>query len=274
LPQHGEDWALAGAVLRAFLRGFALSMSNDPPFQDAVAVDIWTWSLDRAFDDEREARDLLSEDERVRGERFLRVVDRRRHVFGRAGLRLVLAGYLNRPAQTIRFSYNAWGKPGLILEDGESLQFNLSHSAGEAVLAVSPDAEMGVDIEEVRAIEEDVARHFFSAAEYAELAALPVHERANAFYRCWTRKEAFVKAHGAGLSVPLDSFDVSIHKTSGKDLMRRLDPNIGLLSDWGLVNLDVMHGFCGALAVHSGGLDVKVCYRNRLAWSANMASMM
>lgn len=251
-----------------------MPMPNDAPSPGPVEVDIWTWSLDQAFDGESEAQVLLSEDERLRGERFLRAADRRRHVFGRAGLRLVLAGYLDMPARTVRFSYNAWGKPGLTPADGESLHFNLSHSAGEAVLAVSRDAEMGVDIEEVRPIEEDVARHFFSAAEYADLVALPVRDREHAFYRCWTRKEAFVKAHGAGLSVPLDSFDVSIHEIAGQDLMLRLDPTIGSLSDWGLVNLDVRHGFCGALAVHSTGRDVKVCYRNRLAWSANMASMM
>ena len=104
-------------------------------------------------------------------------------------------------------------------------------------------------------------------AECAALAALPAGEQLAGFYRCWTRKEAFVKAHGAGLSVPLHGFDVSLDVEDGQHLLKRLDQDIGLLSDWALLNIDVVEGFHGALAVLSAGRNVVVHYRSRSAWS-------
>ena len=239
-----------------------------------VAVDIWNWSLDEAFADAAEACALLAVNERERAERFLRDIDRRRYSMGRAGVRLILATYLGIEPSAIRFAYNSWGKPQLDLGNrAERVHFNLSHSAGEAVLAVSRQAEIGIDIEQIRPLEEDVAGHFFSRPECAALAALPADEQLAGFYRCWTRKEAFVKAHGAGLSVPLHGFDVSLNAEDGQHLLQRLDQDIGLLSDWALLNLDVVKGFHGALAVCSAGRNVVVHYRSRSAWSANIASM-
>lgn len=249
-------------------------MPSDPGSTGPVAVDIWSWSLDPSFVDIADALALLSGDERDRAHRFLKDIDRRRYITGRAGLRRILATYLGIEPRAVRFGYNNWGKPELDLADRSSLHFNLSHSAGEAMLAVSAHAEVGIDIEEIRPIEEDIASHFFSGFECAALAALSDGERLVAFYRCWTRKEAFVKAHGAGLSVALDSFDVSLETGEGQHLLERLDRDIGRRSDWALFNLDVVDGFCGALAVSAAGRDVKVHYRSRSAWSANMASMM
>lgn len=248
-------------------------MSSIPSAAGPVAVDIWNWSLDQNPEVDADAQALLSEEERLRARRFLREVDRRRYIVGRAGLRKVLGTRLGIEPEGLRFAYNSWGKPEIDLGDPTGLYFNLSHSAGEAVLVLSAHADVGVDIEEIRPIEEDVASHFFSPSECAALAALPVGEQLAGFYRCWTRKEAFVKAHGAGLSVPLDGFDVSLEMEKGQHLLTRLDREIGLLSDWTLLNLDVSDGFCGALAVCSGGRDVLVHYRRRLVWSANMASM-
>lgn len=239
----------------------------------SVAVDIWNWSLDQSSEADADVHALLSEEEQLRADRFMREIDRRRYRIGRAGLRQILGRYLGIEPSAIRFAYNNWGKPELDLGDRAGFHFNLSHSAGEALLAISPHAELGVDIEEIRPLQEDVASHFFSSCECVALAALPDAERLAGFYRCWTRKEAFVKAHGAGLSVPLDGFDVSLNVEGGQRLLKRLDGGIGLLSDWALLNLDVVDGFCGALAVCSAGRDVIVHYRRRLAWSANMASM-
>lgn len=249
-------------------------MPSYPGSPGPVAVDIWNWSLDQSFADVFDAHTLLSGDEQGRAQRFLKDVDRRRYIIGRAGLRRILATYLGIEPRAIRFGYNNWGKPELELTDRSRLHFNLSHSAGEAMLAVSAHAEVGIDIEEIRPLQEDIAKHFFSGFECAVLAALPAGERLAGFYRCWTRKEAFVKAHGAGLSVPLDSFDVSLEAVEGQHLLERLDRDIGRLSDWALLNLDVVGGFCGALAVCSAGREVMAHYRRRPAWSANMASMM
>lgn len=249
-------------------------MPSDPGSAGPVAVDIWNWSLDQSFADPAHAHALLSGDERGRAQRFLKDVDRRRYVVGRAGLRIILSTYLGIDPRAVRFGYNDWGKPELDLADRGRLHFNLSHSAGEAMLAVSAHARVGIDIEEIRPLQEDIASRFFSASECAALAALPGGERLAGFYRCWTRKEAFVKAHGAGLSVPLERFDVSIEAVEGQRLLRHLDRDIGLLSEWALLNLDVVDGFSGALAVCSAGREVTVHYRRRAAWSANMASMM
>jgi 4'-phosphopantetheinyl transferase len=249
-------------------------MPSNPGSADPVAVDIWNWSLDQSFADPAHARSLLSEDERGRAQRFLKDGDRQRYIVGRAGLRLILATYLGIDPRAVRFGYNDWGKPELDLADRGRLHFNLSHSAGEAMLAVSAHARVGIDIEKIRPLQEDIASRFFSASECAALAALSGGEQLAGFYRCWTRKEAFVKAHGAGLSVPLDRFDVSIEAVEGQRLLQRLDRDIGQLSEWALLNLHVVDGFSGALAVCSAGREVMIHYRRRSAWSANMASMM
>lgn len=249
-------------------------MPTDPMSIHPIEVELWSWSLDPDAVSVGAAHALLSDDERARAARFVKGIDRRRYIVGRAGLRRVLADYLDADPRDLRFDYNEWGKPKLHPDLQSVFRFNLSHSAAEAVVAVSEQADLGVDIEEIRPLQEDVASHFFSAAECAELANVLEAERLDAFYRCWTRKEAFVKAHGAGLSVPLQSFDVSLTAQEDRGLLVRLDHGIGSLDAWEVVNLDVAPGFCGALAVRSQGRDVRLRYRNRLAWSANMASMM
>jgi 4'-phosphopantetheinyl transferase len=251
-------------------------MSSDATSIGPVEVDIWSWSLDQSVADDADAEALLSDDERDRAARFVKEVDRRRYVAGRGGLRRILASYVECDPMVLSFIYNDWGKPALTPEGPAGLHFNLSHSAGMALLAVCSQAEIGVDIEEVRPLKEDVVSHFFSAAECSNLSALPDDDRLVGFYRCWTRKEAFVKAHGAGLSVPLNSFDVSLGHDPDQErcMLRRLDPEIGSRAVWTVRNLDVIDGFCGALAVHSGGRRVQVRYRSRRDWSANIASMM
>lgn len=238
-----------------------------------IEVELWSWSLDQETLTVVAAEDLLNEDERARAMRFVKDVDRRRYIVGRAGLRRVLASCLQANPRDLHFGYNAWGKPMLGANHQAGLHFNLSHSAGEAVLAVSAHADLGVDIEEIRPLQEDIASHFFSSTECAELAAFPEPERLAAFYRCWTRKEAFVKAHGAGLSVPLQSFDVSLSAKNRHGLLKRVDEEIASIDLWEIANLDVADGFCGALAVRCEGRELKVRYRNRLPWSANMASI-
>jgi 4'-phosphopantetheinyl transferase len=251
-----------------------MSMSEQVTSVKAVEVDVWNWSLDQHSVGDNDDERLISKDEIERATRFLRPVDRRRYIAGRAGLRRILASYLKRDPVTLSFIYNACGKPALAHDEAAGLHFNLSHTAGQALLGVCAHASIGVDIEEIRPLREDVASHFFSAKECADLNALPESDRLEAFYRCWTRKEAFVKAQGAGLSLPLDSFDVSLELGDDTCLLRRLDPQIGPLDDWTVRNLDAGAGFCAALAVHSKGRGVTVRYRNRCDWSLNMASMM
>lgn len=225
------------------------------------AVDIWTWSLDDWGGNEMSGLSILSDDEKERASRFVKPQDARRYVVGRAAMRGILGQYVGSAPAALSFSYNAQGKPELAAPGRrDPVRFNLSHSAGQAVLAVSRGFELGVDIEEVRTFEEDVAGHFFSKAECAQLQSLPPGDRTLAFFRGWTRKEAFVKATGLGLSLALDSFDVSLIDDQ-QPMLRRMDPSIGSIEDWVLLGLDVPSGFCGAVAVLSRGARVEICYR-------------
>jgi 4'-phosphopantetheinyl transferase len=249
--------------LNIFAREFASSMQRDVNAIDPIEVDIWSWSLDQPTDDDSHDMNLLSGDERDRSARFVKDIDRWRYIAGRGGLRRVLASYLDMNPKDISFCYNEWGKPALAVGGPMELRFNLSHSTDRALLAVCAETEIGVDIEEIRPLQEDVAGHFFSAAECSDLSALPEADRLVGFYRCWTRKEAFVKAHGEGLSLSLKGFDVSLDTDEDQCLLRRLDPEIGILGDWTVRNLDVIERFRGALAVRSGGRHVRVRYRSR-----------
>jgi 4'-phosphopantetheinyl transferase len=148
----------------------------------------------------------LSADERNRCARLRFARDRRRFIAARGVLRDLLGRYLGaRPGQ-IRFVYNAFGKPELSREFGSRLRFNLSHSADLALIAITTDAAIGVDIEYIQPRPEyaEIARSVFSAAEVDELERLPSHLYAQAFLRCWTKKEAYVKARGEGLALGLD----------------------------------------------------------------------
>ena len=151
---------------------------------------------------------LLNEDERARAARYIPEASRRQFTAARAQMRQVLGALLRREPAELRFNFGAYGKPSLA--DGD-LCFNLSHSAGLALLGVSRTQEIGVDIKSThRVVEYDqLAPRFFAATEAAALAALPASERGRAFFSIWTRKEAYIKACGMGLSLPLQDFSVS-----------------------------------------------------------------
>lgn len=220
-------------------------------------IDIWRWSLDAVADDDC---NLLSSDEQARAARFRYERDRRRFIVGRGRLRAILGAYLGVAARRIGFGYNAFGKPRLAGAGEPCLHFNLSHSGGVAVLAVSDHYQLGIDIEQIKPLREDIAGHFFSSAECAALGEYRGAAYLPAFYRCWTRKEAFVKAHGAGLSLPLDSFDVTI-SAGGEPRLLRLDGDGAAPSQWRLRNLLLGEGLVGAVAALTAGNDIALRYR-------------
>lgn len=156
---------------------------------------------------------LLSSDEKARFERFKVETPARRFVAARAFLREVLARILATDSRSISFVYGPEGKPFLAVREGlPRIEFNLSHSAELAVLAVTGGRTVGVDVEYVRdSVEiESLAKRFFSARERDCLLSLKRGERQRSFFTCWTRKEAYLKARGGGLTIPLDRFDVSL----------------------------------------------------------------
>lgn len=203
---------------------------------------------------------LLSEDENARAARFVFDRDRNRFIAGRAILRRILGRYLARDPAGLRFCYNEFGKPWLTGQRAWSLHFNLSHAGGVAALAVSRLHEIGIDIEERKPLKEDIARRFFSAAEYGELRELSGQDYVEAFYRCWTRKEAFVKAYGAGLSLDLASFDVTLLNGEASRLLR-LAGDAEAPMQWRMANVSVGPHLAGAVAACTGGAEISLRYR-------------
>jgi len=170
------------------------------------------WSDLRVDDDELAARRAtLAPDEAARADRYVFDRDNRRFVAGRGLLRAVLGERLDRPPSDVPLSADRWGKP-FIVGGGVPLSFNVSHSGDVMVVALGDGRPVGIDVELLRPCpgDVDVARRFFSPAEVAALTALPSSDFDAAFLRVWTRKEAWVKARGQGLSIPLHSFDVSV----------------------------------------------------------------
>ena len=190
----------------------------------------------------------LAEDERVRASRFHFEKDRRRFVLARGFLRALLGRYLQTTPEEVSFSYGPYGKPALS-GAGAPLRFNASHSHELAVYAFVEEHEIGVDVEYIKKdlMTEEIAQHFFSAAEIQSLSALPATEKTAAFFRCWTRKEAYIKAIGSGLSHPLDKFDVTLAPGEPATLLRdHLDP--AAATRWSMFNLE-LDDYAGALAV-------------------------
>src|SRR5580704_12029589 len=173
-------------------------------------VQLWRIDLEAVGADESRWRKTLSPDELDRASRFHFPRDRQRFAASRSQLRILLAGYLGIDPAAVSFSYSEKGKPSLgAAHAGSNLQFNISHSGGVTLLAFARGREIGVDVEQLRSDfeVEAIARRFFSPSEQRQLAALPAEKSVDAFFRCWTRKEAYIKAIGDGLSLPLDQFD-------------------------------------------------------------------
>jgi medium-chain acyl-[acyl-carrier-protein] hydrolase len=216
-------------------------------------VHVWRAPLDQPADRLEALRRTLAPDELQRGERFHFEKDRRHYVAGRGILRTLLGRYLGRDPGGLQFSYNPQGKPTLAGE-AAGLRFNLAHSHGLALFALCRGRELGVDLERIRPefAGEPVARRFFSPREVAALRALPEERRHEAFFVCWTRKEAYLKATGKGLSLPLDCFDVSLAPGEPAALLAtRHDP--AEAGRWSMTALAPARGYAGALAVEGGG---------------------
>lgn len=186
-----------------------LPPSVAPPQQTAVAVTCLLAQSERVH----AAAAVLSATERQRARRFVFARDRRRFIVARGFLREVLAARLNVEPQSVELAVGPGGKPGLAAAFADShLRFNLSHCDDIAVVAVSHGRDVGVDVEAIRAMPDadDLATRFFSVREQEAYRALDPRDKPLGFFQCWTRKEAFVKALGDGLSYPLDAFDVSL----------------------------------------------------------------
>ncbi len=223
------------------------SPSPATPPLDANAVHVWRTRLDPPRLRVDDLFRHLSSDEAERAARFRLAKHRDRYVVGRGTLRTILSRYLDTPPRDLRFTYNGRGKPELAAFD---LQFNVTHSREIALFAVTRTAPVGVDIEHIRpnVTDDRIAERFFAPREVEALHALDPSVRREAFFRCWTRKEAFVKACGEGLSLALDRFVVSLSPDEAPALLEtKDDPNEA--NEWSLHELYPGPGYVAALAV-------------------------
>jgi len=216
------------------------------PSLETGTVHVWRIALGQGDDRFARFRRTLEAPELDRAARFHFEKHRRHFIVARGFLRSVVARYLGTQPEALRFEYGAYGKPALA--SGHTLRFNLSHSNEVALLAVTLDAEVGVDVEHIRAdfASEDIAQRYFSRAEVEVFNALPQEERVAAFFRCWTRKEAYIKAIGKGLSQALDAFDVTLGPDLPAMLLRAEDDDA---ARWWMSDIEVGEGYAGALAV-------------------------
>jgi 4'-phosphopantetheinyl transferase len=213
-------------------------------------VDVWFFPLDVAPDQHDHLLTLLSPGEVARADRFHKAVDRARWIAARSQLRQQLAILTSRDARGLTFQSDAAGRPSLAGARIAGLDFNLAHSEAWAVLAVSWQARVGVDIERQRAINPDEEDFALAAEEAASLCASSGEARAAAFFRYWTLKEAFLKGLGTGLGTPLQSFAMT---PSGADSPRlvRWDGHEMQTDDWHFETLAPHDRYCASVAVQS-----------------------
>ena len=219
------------------------------------AVHVWRVPLTLPATSIQSLQRLLSPDELDRAARFHFETDRRRFMIARGVLRGILSRYLGLEPCQLRFCYSHYGKPALAPACGPGqLRFNLSHAHELALYAITCDREVGIDVEYLRTnfAYEEVAARFFSARENATLRTLPPHLRYQAFFTCWTRKEAYIKAHGEGLSLPLEQFDVSLTPGAPAALLATRHNPLEA-SRWSLQDLQPGSGYVAALAAEGHG---------------------
>jgi 4'-phosphopantetheinyl transferase len=235
---------------------------QSPPVDLKLAQDevhVWCMALDQEPALVERFHATLTGDEQERAAKFYFPKDRQHFIVARGLLRLILGRYLDQAPTQLRFVYNAYGKPSL--EATPSLHFNLSHSKGLALLGVSSDRELGIDLEYVRTDFpfEQVAKSVFSVPEQAILRSLPEAAKPEAFFNAWTRKEAYIKALGQGLSIPLDQFDVAFLPGEPAAL-REVRGTWANAHDWTLQHLAPAPDYAGAIAVAGSGWQMR-CWR-------------
>ncbi len=227
-----------------------------------VDVDVWVFSLDVADDALAQLGSFLDKDEQVRiSKRHLRQ-DRQRLVAARGKMREVLSGYMAIAPRDLRFGTSGNGKPFLVSDKDHVPFFNLSHSGSCGALAICMDLDVGIDIEQIRDIPEGLADRYFSEQERLKLHALSdPTARERAFFCCWTRKEAVLKASGEGIARGLDTFTVSIDEETWPCVLD-VDGDVALGAEWRLRHFAPANDVLGAVAVRCGDHDMSVNFRS------------
>jgi 4'-phosphopantetheinyl transferase len=227
-------------------------------FAAVTDVDAWHVDLDVVPSAFEACAASLADDERARAARFVFERDRRRFVAARGILRRILGDRLGVEPGRIRFEYGPRGKPRLAGPDAP-VRFNVAHSGGHGLVVVSATADVGADLEVVRPLADAmaIAERHFSPDERSRLLALPAAEREVAFFRCWTRKEAYIKGLGEGLAHPLDAFSVGLEPAGTVTLVDAGGASPGAAT-WSLHDVSSLPAYAAAIAARSGTAPVRV----------------
>jgi 4'-phosphopantetheinyl transferase len=221
-------------------------------------IQIWSTTLDVRSEEVDNYFGFLGDDERERAQKFRFWHHKRRYVIGRGILRILLGRYLNTEPGKIDFQYNEFGKP--FLPTG-NLQFNLAHTRDSAIYAFCLNAAVGVDLEYIRPIEDmsGIASRFFSHAENEVIKSAPADKQINLFFTYWTLKEAYIKAVGQGLSLPLDSFEILFTEKQGPRIFR-IGDNYEEPGNWSLFFLETVNDCAAAVAVQGRNWQISKKY--------------
>jgi 4'-phosphopantetheinyl transferase len=224
-----------------------------PPALDLPEGEIQIWAIPLDPPAERVAAlaHTLTPDEEARAARFRFDVHRRRYVVGRGVLRELLGAYLRVPPAALRFDYRERGKPDLAAPWRSSgLAFNLSNSEDLALAGFVAGGDLGVDVEYLKEMPDlaEIATRFFSASEVAALAGVTAERKKEAFFNCWTRKEAYLKAVGVGLAAPLDSFAVTLAPGEAPRMLT-LQGDRERAAGWFFHHLEPRPQYLGAVAI-------------------------
>ena len=203
--------------------------STTAPPLTGDAVHVWLVALDAPQSIVDALRINLSPDELERAAKFVFERHRHRFIVGRSCLRILLGRYLGRPPRELAFHYGPCGKPELPGDTSkDGVHFNLAHSKGTALLGVTSRREIGIDVEHWRTMTDgkDIAERFFAPAEIEQLNSLQPERWQEGFFACWTRKEAYIKARGEGLSIPLNEFAITVRSDNRVAILHsEIDPN-------------------------------------------------
>ena len=231
--------------------GFSFELSGSE-------IHIWTLPTEASNDVIERFERVLSAEEAHRAERFHFKHLRESFVVARGALRSLLGLYLNILPADVRFVYGLKGKPALA--STTHIEFNLTHSGRLAVIALTLDRPIGVDVEHIRPLSDiqEIADRFFCPEEASEVMSLPHAERERAFFRCWTRKEAYIKAIGDGLSTPLDSFRVTVKPNTPARIIHVANDSVAAKA-WMLQDLQLAPDYTGALAYRDQQRLLRLC---------------